>query len=110
MPYDEELAERLRDLLEGRPGVAEKSMFGGLAFLVDGHMAAAAGRDGGILLRCPPDETDELCEQPHVSRMVMRGREMNGWVRIEPAGLAADEDLARWVTIGVDYARTLPPK
>ena len=110
MPYDEALAVRLRDLLEGAPDVTEQRMFGGLAFLVGGHMAVAASSAGGLLLRCPPDQTDALCEQPHVSCMVMRGREMAGWLSIEREAVGADDELGRWARIGVDYARTLPPK
>ena len=110
MAYDEELAERLRDRLEGLPGLAEQKMFGGLAFLVNGHMAVAASGQGGLLLRCPPERTDELCEQPHAARFVMKDREMTGWLRIEPGGLVADEDLARWIAVGLDYARSLVPK
>lgn len=110
MSYDEVLAERVRDLLEGQPGVREQRMFGGLAFLIGGHMAAAASGSGGLLLRCPPDQTDELSEQPHVSPMVMRGREMSGWLRVEREAITSDDDLARWVSVGVEYARTLPAK
>ena len=108
--YDEELAERLRDHLEGQPGIAEQKMFGGLAFLVNGHMAVAAVGQGGLMVRCPPEMTDELCERPHAARFVMKGRGMTGWLHVEPGGLVADEDLAGWIAVGLDYARSLPPK
>jgi TfoX N-terminal domain len=108
--YDEKLAERLRDHLEGQPGIAERKMFGGLAFLVNGHMAVAVSGQDGLLLRCPPGQTDELCGRPHAARFVMKGRELTGWLHIEPGGLVADEELAGWIAVGLDYARGLAPK
>jgi hypothetical protein len=110
VPWDPALAQRLRDELVGTPGLTEQKMFGGLAFLIGGNMAAAASSDGGLLLRCAPEQTEVLCEQPHASAMVMRGREMVGWLRVRPAGFRSDEDLARWVSIGRDYAASLPAK
>jgi hypothetical protein len=85
-------------------------MFGGLAFLIGGHMAVSASGQGGLLLRVEPERTDELAQQPHARRFEMRGREMDGWLRLDPAGVATDADLGRWVAIGVAYARSLPPK
>lgn len=110
MAYDEELANRLRTELQDVPGVTEMTMFGGLAFLVGGHMAVAAGGTGGLLLRVPPDETEALAGRPHAGRFVMRGKEMNGWLRVDPAAIEDDEDLGRWVEIGVRFATSLPPK
>jgi TfoX/Sxy family transcriptional regulator of competence genes len=110
MAYDEELAERIRELLATDHDVAEKKMFGGLAFLIGGNMAVSASGQGGLLLRCDPEETDALVREPHVSRFEMRGRAMNGWLRVDPAGIETPEDLERWVAVGVDYARSLPPK
>ncbi|MEZ5095254.1 MAG: TfoX/Sxy family protein [Nocardioides sp.] len=110
MAYDEELAARLRDHLEGEPGLAEKKMFGGLAFLIGGHMAVAAASQGGLLLRCDPADTDAHVTDPHAERFVMRSKAMDGWLRIDPAGLATDEALAGWADIGAAYARGLPPK
>jgi TfoX N-terminal domain len=110
MAYDEVLADRIRDLVAGVPDVTEQRMFGGLAFLVGGHMAVAASGQGGLLARCDPDATDALVGEPHVEPMVMRGREMDGWLRVAPDALADDAALARWVNAGVDYARSLPPK
>jgi hypothetical protein len=80
MAYDEELAERIREVVEGEPGLTEKAMFGGLAFLVGGHMAVSASGQGGMLLRCDPAQTDDLVTHPHVQRFEMRGREMDGWL------------------------------
>jgi hypothetical protein len=110
MAYDEELADRIRDLVEGEPGLTEKKMFGGLAFLVNGNMAIAASSEGGLLLRVDPDETEQHLAHPHTDAFVMRGRDMNGWLRVVPEGLGTDVELQRWARIGVSYARSLPPK
>lgn len=110
MAYDVELADRIRELLVSEPGHREKSMFGGLAFLVGGHMALAAGGQGGIMVRVDPVETEALVARPYVTRMVMSGREMDGWLRVEAAGVATDDDLAPWVRRGTDFVATLAPK
>jgi TfoX/Sxy family transcriptional regulator of competence genes len=110
MAYDEELADRVRALLEDEDGLTEKRMFGGLAFLVHGHMAVAVSGNGGLLLRCDPAETDSLVDAPHVGRFVMRGREMNGWLRVDAEVIADEPSLRRWLVVGVGYARQLPPK
>jgi TfoX/Sxy family transcriptional regulator of competence genes len=108
--YDEDLAERIRERVAGEDGLTEKRMFGGLAFLINGNMAVSASGQGGILLRVDPARTEELVRAPHARRFEMRGREMDGWLRVDPTALDSDADLARWVTLGVSYARTLPPK
>jgi|SRR5581483_2362202 len=110
MAYDEDLANRVREALAGRDGVVEKKMFGGLAFLIGGNMAVSASGQGGLLVRCDPAETDALAAREHCSRFQMRGREMDGWLRVEPAGVAAERDLERWVAIGASYAGSLPAK
>jgi TfoX/Sxy family transcriptional regulator of competence genes len=110
MAYDEDLAYRVRDLLEPEPGVSEKKMFGGLAFLINGHMAVTVSRQGGLMLRVDPAQTDELLREKHAQPFEMRGRPMDGWLRIETAGVAKEADLERWAAIGVSYARSLPPK
>ncbi len=110
MAYDEELAYALRDLLEGEEGVSEKKMFGGLAFLIHGNMAVSASGRGGLLLRVDPAETADLISEDHAEPFEMRGRSMTGWLHIDPAGLATEEQLATWVAIGVQYARSLPAK
>src|SRR5437764_12057873 len=104
MAYDEDLANRIRELIAAEPGVVEKKMFGGLAFLVGGNMAVAASGQGGLMVRCDPDETDALVAEPGVRRMEMRGREMDGWLRVD------DDDVDRWVGVGVAYAGSLPQK
>ena len=108
--YDEELADRIRALLPTDHDIVEKKMFGGLAFLIGGNMSVSASGQGGLLLRCDPEDTDSLVSEPHADRFEMRGRAMDGWLRVEPEGVQADDDLERWVAVGVGYARTLPPK
>jgi TfoX/Sxy family transcriptional regulator of competence genes len=108
--FDEELAARIRELLASERGVSEKKMFGGLAFLVGGNMAIAASGQGGALVRCDPDETDALVTTTNAERMVMRGREMEGWLRVAAEHLRTKRQLAKWVAIGATYARTLPSK
>jgi TfoX N-terminal domain len=110
MAYDEELANRIRAALGGEDGVVEKQMFGGLAFLIGGHMAVSASGQGGLLLRCDPAETEALVAKAHASPFETRGREMDGWLRLGPEGVATKRDLERWVAIGVGYARSLPAK
>ena len=108
--YDEDLAERIRELVAEEPGLTEKAMFGGLAFLIGGNMSVSASSQGGLLLRVDPEETDALLDEPHAEPFVMRGRAMAGWLRVEPAGLQTQADLARWVARGTAYARSLPAK
>jgi hypothetical protein len=110
MAYDEDLAARIRDILAAEPGLAEKRMFGGLAFLINGHMAVGASSKGGLLLRVDPARTGDLLAPPHVGRFVMRGREMEGWLRVDPEAADTVERLTEWVGLGVAYVRSLPPK
>jgi TfoX/Sxy family transcriptional regulator of competence genes len=110
MAYDEDLANRIRELLADEAGVVEKKMFGGLAFLIGGNMAVSASGQGGLLLRCDPDETEALVAKPHASRFEMRGRAMDGWLRIDPEAVRTKRELRRWVDVGVKYARSLPAK
>ncbi len=109
MAYDEDLAERVRGLLPDVP-VTEKKMFGGLAFLVGGHMAVAASGKGGLMVRCDPADSERLVGEPGASRMVMRGKEMDGWLRVTSEAVADDAALQEWVRVGTTYARSLPPK
>ncbi len=110
MPYDEDLANGIRELLGAERGVEEMRMFGGLAFLINGNMSVAVSRQGGLLVRVPPDQADKLVQRAHVSVMVMAGRETRGWLRVAAAGVQTRRQLQGWVTRGVGYARTLPPK
>ena len=108
--YDEDLANRIRELIAGEPDVTEKRMFGGLAFLVGGNMSVAASGQGGLMVRIPPEDTDALLAKPHARPFEMRGREMQGWLRVDPEGLRTKRQLAPWVRRGVAYARSLPAK
>ncbi len=110
MAYDEELAGRIRELIRGERGLTEKKMFGGLAFLIGGNMAIAASGQGGLLVRVDPDESDGLVEKTNAYRMEMRGREMAGWLRVDAENVRTKRELERWVTLGADYARSLPTK
>ena len=110
MSYDVDLADRLREILALEPEVVEKRMFGGLAFMVAGHMAVSASGKGGLMLRVEPDQTEALLADPRASRFVMRGREMDGWLLIDIDESVTDEELRRWASHGVAYARSLPPK
>jgi TfoX/Sxy family transcriptional regulator of competence genes len=108
--FDADLADRIRSLLSRRRGVTEKRMFGGLAFLVNGNMAVAASREGGLLVRVEPAETDRLLRRAHVRPMEMRGRPMEGWLRVHPDGVRTKRQLEPWVARGVTFARSLPAK
>jgi hypothetical protein len=108
--FDENLADRLRELLGPERGLTEKRMFGGLAFLIDGNMAVTASGQGGVLVRVDPAETERLVRRPHVQRTVMRGREMDGWLRVAPEGVRTKRQLQAWSTRGVTSARSLPSK
>jgi len=110
MAYDTELADRLREVLATQAGLSEQRMFGGLAFLLHGHMAVAASGQGGLLLRCDPERTAELVARPGADRFVMRGKAMDGWLHVATDAVADDADLRRWVGQGVEYVRGLPPK
>ena len=110
MAYDEDLANRIRELTSAERGVEEKRMFGGLAFLINGNMSVAASGRGGLMVRVPPDETDALLSRANVEPMVMGGREMRGWLRIGDDGVRTKRQLTSWVTRGLDFAKSLPPK
>lgn len=110
MAYDEELARRVRALVAGE-SVVEKKMFGGLAFLINGNMSVAASGQGGLLVRVDPAQMDELLRESGAEEFEMGGRgSMKGWLRVRPDALDEDETLGAWVTRGVSYARSLPPK
>jgi TfoX/Sxy family transcriptional regulator of competence genes len=110
MAYDEDLANRIRELVATEPGVTEKKMFGGLAFLINGNMSVSASGQGGLLLHVDPDETDRLLSKPHAHPFEMRGRVMQGWLRVDPDGVKTKRQLDRWVSRGVHHARSLPGK
>jgi len=110
MAYDEDLANRIRELIAGERGVSEKKMFGGLAFLINGNMSVSASGQGGLLLRVEPADTEKLLERPHAGPFVTRGRQMDGWLRVAPEGVKTKRQLQSWVTRSVAYAKSLPAK
>ena len=110
MAYDEHLADRIRELVAGEPDLAERKMFGGLAFLIGGNMAVAASGQGGALVRVDPARSGELVATTNARPMEMRGRQMPGWLRVGPEDLRTKRQLARWVELGTTYARSLPAK
>jgi hypothetical protein len=110
MAYDEVLAGRIRDLIGPDPELTEKKMFGGLAFLIRGHMAISASGQGGVLVHVDPERTGDLVATSPASIAVMQGREMPGWLRVSVDDLATDDELSPWVEIGIGHARSLPPK
>jgi TfoX/Sxy family transcriptional regulator of competence genes len=110
MAYDEQLADRLRGAISDRDGVTEKRMFGGMAFLVNGNLAVSASGRGGLLVRVDPAATDSLVIEDGVERFQMRGRAMDGWLHVHAAAARTDDELQRWVEVGVGYAQSLPAK
>jgi TfoX N-terminal domain len=110
MAYDEILAGRIRDLIGPDPELTEKKMFGGLAFLIRGHMAISASGQGGVLVHVAPEQTGGLIATTAATVAVMQGREMPGWLRVSGDNLASDDDLSPWVEVGIGHARSLPPK
>ena len=110
MAYDEDLADRIRALVATERGLSEKKMFGGIAFLVGGNMAIAASGQGGILVRVDPERSDTLVATTKASVAVMRGRPMAGWLRVAADDLQTKRQLAKWVGLGIAFARSLPAK
>jgi TfoX N-terminal domain len=110
MAYDEELADRIRELLGAERRLTEQKMFGGLAFLIGGNMAIAASGQGGALVRVDPAKSDEIVATTNARPMEMRGKQMQGWLRVAPDDLRTKRQLAKWVTLGTTYARSLPAK
>jgi TfoX/Sxy family transcriptional regulator of competence genes len=110
MAYDEDLADRIREIVLTEDGVTEQRMFGGLAFLVNGNLSVSASGQGGLMLRVDPVESDELLGDPHARPFEMRGRAMQGWLRVDAAGVQTKRQLERWVARGIAHARSLPSK
>ncbi|OFB43865.1 RNA methyltransferase [Mycolicibacterium sp. (ex Dasyatis americana)] len=110
MAFDPNLADRIRELAAAESGIDEKRMFGGLAFLINGNMAVAATREGGLMVRVARGDSDKLLQRDHVEPMMMGGREMRGWLRIAGPGVKTKRQLQSWVARGIEYARSLPPK
>ena len=110
MVYDERLANRIRELLVDDADVTEKKMFGGLSFLVGGNLAVGASGQGGLIVRVDPTQSETLVERSNARPMEMRGRPMQGWLRVDTEDVSTKRQLAKWVNLGVTYARSLPPK
>ena len=110
MAYDEELAERIRELLDDERGLTEQKMFGGLGFLIGGNMAIAASGKGGLLVRVDPDQSEKLITSTNALPMEMRGRKMNGWLVVDSEDVRTARQLAKWVKLGTTFARSLPAK
>jgi hypothetical protein len=108
--YDEELADRIRELVGSESGLTEQQMFGGLAFLIGGNMAVAASGQGGVLVRADPAQSDKLLATTNARLMEMRGRSMQGWLRVDPEHVRTKRQLDKWVELGTTYARSLPAK
>jgi TfoX/Sxy family transcriptional regulator of competence genes len=108
--YDQELADRIRELVGGEEGLTEQKMFGGLAFLIGGNMAVAASGEGGLLVRVDPARSEPLTATTSAEPMVMRGRAVPGWLRVETDEVRTKRQLTKWVEIGTSYARSLPAK
>ena len=110
MAYDEHLAARIRSAIEGEADLTEKKMFGGLAFLIGGNMAVAASGQSGLLVRADPETSETLLASKGVQLLEMRGRQMQGWLRVDDDAVRTKRQLERWVRVGVGYAGTLPAK
>jgi TfoX/Sxy family transcriptional regulator of competence genes len=108
--YDEELADRIRELVGSESDLTEQKMFGGLAFLIGGNMAVAASGQGGALVRVDPAQSERLVATTTARLMEMGGRRMRGWLRVDPEDLRTKRQLAQWVELGTTYARSLPAK
>ena len=107
--YDEGLAQRVRERLDGDYRVVEKAMFGGLCFMVNGHMCVGVETDR-LMVRCGKARYDEAMARPHAAPMDFTKRVMKGFVFVGEAGVAADHDLSSWVQLGLEHALSLPPK
>ena len=109
MAYDEGLAERIRDVLGDKPGLVEKNMFGGVAFLLLGNMACGVNKED-LIVRVGPGNYEDSVIRPHARPFDMTGRPMKGWVTVAPAGYEDDRDLEAWIEEGVSFSLSLPPK
>lgn len=110
MAYDEDLVHRLRELLADETAVTERKMFGGYAFLLEGHLCVAASRNGGLMARINPDDAQKALERPNVELMVMRGRALEGWIMVAPQVLKTKRQLASWVSRSTAFVKKLPAK
>lgn len=110
MNANELITDRVRALLATDSRVEEKKMFGGLGFMVEGNLAVAASRRGGLLVRTDPDDAEEVESRPGVEPMESTGRRMPGWYFVAPEALASEDDVGAWVDRALAFVATLPPK
>jgi TfoX N-terminal domain len=110
MPYDHDLAARIRGIVADEPTLTEKKMFGGIAFLISGNMAVAASGHGGLMVRVDPSQSGTLISTTPARMVEMRGRPMSGWLYLDAADLGAAGELTAWVRRGVSFAASLPAK
>ena len=108
MPYNLQLAERIRSELSGIP-VVEKKMFGGVGFLWNGNLACGVNKDD-LIVRVDPEKHSALLKKPHVRPFDMTGRPMKGWLIVEAEGVKTEKQLSTWIKEGVEFASTLPIK
>jgi TfoX/Sxy family transcriptional regulator of competence genes len=109
MAYDEGLAERLREIFADHYDIDEKKMFGGIAFMLHGHMCCGIVNDT-LMARVGPDQYDPALQRPHAREMDFTGKAMKGFVYVDPLGFESDQDLQSWVTFCENYVNSLPPK
>jgi len=109
MAYDEDMAYRIREALAAQSGVTEKKMFGGLTFMVNGHMCCGLAK-GDLMVRVGPKQYEEALAQPHAREMNFTGRPMKGMIYVDPDGYHTDEELHAWVDRGLAFVASLPPK
>jgi hypothetical protein len=109
MAYDEGLAQRIREILVDQPGLVEKKMFGGIAFMLQGNMVCGVNKED-LIVRLDPAQYEAAVTRAHARPFDLAGRVMKGWVMVGPDGCEADEALEAWVQQGVDFALSLPPK
>lgn len=109
MAYDQVLAARVGEVIAAVPGLEEKKMFGGIGYLLNGNMALGVHKDN-LIVRVGHQGFEEKMAMPHTVPFDLTGRAMGGWLMVEPAGVAQDEDLKYWIAQGLDFAESLPPK
>lgn len=110
MAYDEELANRIQRILEGTDGLKRKKLFGGLGFLVNGHLAASAYKGGDLMIRCGPADWSSFCAEPGARPMTRQGKPVSGWVIIDAQAVEQEAPLRKWIERGRDFAESQPPK
>jgi TfoX/Sxy family transcriptional regulator of competence genes len=109
MGFDQDLADRVRRILGRIEGVSEKKMFGGLCFLVNGNMALGLENEN-LMIRVGQESYEKMLAQPNVRKMDFTGKPLKGFLYVGAKGTASDKDLKKWVSIGIGFAMSLPPK